>query len=75
MEEFKEFELTIKVSNLKQLQALWLIGNSNVLTEDFLNNHPQKEGYFSEAGNFNNPLSRSWWGLDKKLEPYKSEDF
>jgi hypothetical protein len=73
LKAMQPFELTIKVTSLEQLQALWMIANSDVTTEDFLNTNWQKERYGFE-GPFKNPIGIYWSELQNHLIEHHSNE-
>ncbi len=67
--KFESFELTIKVKHLEQLEALWLLSNSDSETEKFLNQHLQRKQYTNSLY-LSNPLGIYWRKLEKERIKY-----
>lgn len=67
--KIEKFTICIEVETLEQLEGLWLISNSNVLTEEFIQNHPQRCDY-AISPHITNPLTKQWRQLQSELSKY-----
>lgn len=68
---FKPFKLKIEVNSLEQLEALWLMANSNSSLEDFLNSHVHKADYIMSE-TLSTPIGGYWSKLNKHLKKYNT---